>query len=90
MGARVLLYCLFDGGRPGSFVDEMQSPHDLLSATERTDDPQVGRPRGYLLSIPIAMYMRVTEGRPAEYRSRLWQLSERLVAPYASAHAWSF
>eukprot|EP00964_Phaeocystis_antarctica_P057861 scaffold34270_cov63-Phaeocystis_antarctica.AAC.1 len=44
-GARVLLYCLLnEGAAPGSFVDEMQSPHDLLLATARhADDPQVGR-----------------------------------------------
>ena len=41
----MLLYCLLnEGAAPGSFVDEMQSPHDLLLATARhADDPQVGR-----------------------------------------------
>ena len=90
MGARVLLYCLLEDVTPGSFVDEMQSPHDLLLATTRGDDPQVGRPRDYVYSVPIAAYMAATGGRPADHRARLWELSELLVAPYASTHTWSF
>lgn len=106
VGARVLLYSMLGGGdgggdgdesgamspaiSPGSFVDEMQSPHDLLLATTRADDPQAGRPRDYTFSVPIAAYMAATRGQPAAYRARLWELSERLVAPYASAHTWSF
>ena len=48
-GARVLLYCLLNqNAAPGSFVDEMQSPHELLLATARqTDDPQVSRELAY-------------------------------------------
>ena len=51
---------------------------------------QAGRPRDYTFSVPIAAYMAATRGQPAAYRARLWELSERLVAPYASAHTWSF
>jgi|TARA_B110001469_G_C9422932_1_gene215529 hypothetical protein len=51
---------------------------------------QVGRPREYAFSVPIAAYLAATQGRPAEYRARLWEVSERLVAPYASEHSWPF
>lgn len=89
MGARVLLYALLEDAVAGCFVDEMQSPHNLLLAASG-DDPQAGRPPGYVFSIPIQAFMMATEGQPVAYRARLWELSELLVAPYASAHAWSW
>lgn len=79
-GARVLLYCLLGGYDGGSFIDEMQRPHELLSGRG-----QAGRPQGSLFSVPIASYERVTQGRAAEYRTKLWALSERLVRGHASA-----
>jgi NAD(P)-dependent dehydrogenase (short-subunit alcohol dehydrogenase family) len=129
IGARVLLYCLLtEGAAPGSFVDEMQSPHDLLLATaRRADNPQadrklglglsrklglglgsgsgfgllrigvaasgvsraigqpcrskalaqalalaptqVGRPRGYAYSVPIAAYLAATQACPLSQHS---------------------
>ena len=87
MGARVLLYSLLAEIPAGAYVDEMQSPHDFSMA--HTDDPQLGRPRNYLFSLPIAMYQLVTGGQPLEYRARMWEVSESLVAPFASVE-WKF
>lgn len=80
IGARVLLYCLLGHDfRPGSFVDEMMGAHHLLGG-----NGQQGKPKGAFYSPQIALYDKVTEGKAEEYRTRLWALSERLVAPYAS------
>ena len=84
MGARVLLYCLVSPRLPGgSFVDEMQGAHQLLGG-----GGQQGKPPGYLYSVPIAAYEKVTEGRAQEYRAKLWEVSERLVQPFASKREW--
>jgi len=59
-----------------------------MATSRQGDHPQAGRPRGYVFSIPILSYLKATQDRPVEYRARLWQLSERLVAPFASSHSW--
>ena len=86
MGARA---CCSTASSPrlpgGSFVDEMRGAHQLLGG-----GGQQGKPPGYLYSVPIAAYEKVTEGRAQEYRAKLWEVSERLVQPFASKREWYF
>jgi len=88
VGAHGLMYCLLGDVPGGSYVDEMRRVHNLLNSTSGGMDVQSGRPDGYFYSLPIFMYMRVTEGVPARYRAALWDVSETLSAPYASSKRW--
>lgn len=82
MGARVLLFCIFEDFPGGSYVDALQRPHDL--SFDQPRDQQLG-----VFSAPTWFYRRATEGDPRLYRARLWDVSEHLVASYAS-RPWPF
>ena len=66
----------------------MQFAHDLGPQGPGLP-PQDGKPGRYWFSLEIESHHFGTEGKQELYRERLWEVSERIVEPFADRE-WVF
>jgi NAD(P)-dependent dehydrogenase (short-subunit alcohol dehydrogenase family) len=75
VGANVLMYCLLEQYKPGSYIDEMMRPHDLM----RSD------PWSFPMSLPAQNFqLALGQDSDVKVQGRLWEVSHHLVAQYMS------